>query len=467
MRLMLCAAVVAAVTGLALGQRAVGGKGAPYKAPAPRGDHQFKPSGDGRMALSGGFTYTSKTGYGSKQYRHLGDGDWVYDVAKNAWSGPAGETMRPPDARVYRTGPSLPEHFMQGPRPDARGNEARLKALPANAWTRMGVPQLLFLNRDWGTVSLDPDRDMLIYWSGGHCVHSGSDVPHYHLATNRWELYFPIEMPLGFIGASGVGVGGRNFNGRPWMSNHTCNSHAYDPGLEKLVVVGRNNQKLDRYTYLYDPDVGDWTERFKVPDGMNIGPLDVNVRVTPKGPLAWTTRGTDRLYLLDRSTRTWKPLTFDGRLPAPMVDNSGLIYDPKRDRVLFVHKFYGDESLFCGQIYALHLKTSKVLKLSPGGMERMSKAFVHGHMREVVYDPASDLFLWAAWLPGGDRMLGYDPAGNRWVTLAVKGPAPFNVSTGLAYDPKRRLVWLVSAGPMAGDIFVLRFDAATADVKAR
>jgi len=65
-----------------------------------------------------------------------------------------------------------------------------------------------------------------------------------------------------------------------------------------------------------------------------------------------------------------------------------------------------------------------------------------------------------------DYQLGYDPGGNRWVSLAVRGSAPFNVSTGLAYDPKRRLVWLVSAGPMAGDVFVLRFDAATADVKA-
>ena len=95
-------------------------------------------------------------------------------------------------------------------------------------------------------------------------------------------------------------------------------------------------------------------------------------------------------------------------------------------------------------------------------------------MREVVYDPQADLFLWAAWLPGlpahaaqagGDRMLGYDPVGNRWVALAVKGPAPFGVSTGLGYDPKRRLVWLVQAGPEAGEVFVLRFDAAKADVR--
>ncbi len=439
----------------------------PASAPPPRADHQLTAAGDGKVKMSGGYTYTSSTRYAGdqhiklgNQYAHLGDEPWTYDVAKDAWTGPAGADATPPDSRVYRTGAYTPEHFMQGDRPDAAANEAKLKALPANVWTPMNVPQLLFLNRDWGTVALDTDRDMLLYWSGGHCVHGGSDVPHYHLATNRWELPFPIEQPIGFIGCSGVGVGGRNFNGRPWMSNHTWKAYVYDSQLKKVVVVGRNHQEFDRYTYLYDPDRGDWTERFKVPDGMNTKPANVKVCVTPQGILAWTL-GSSLLYLLDRSTLVWSELKFEGELPKPQVDGAGLIYDAKRDRVLFVRKDYGGP--FGGQIYALDMKGRKVTALSPRGMDRLSGMKRSGSLREIIHDPASDLFLWANWLEGDTRMLGYDPSANCWVGVKVQGPAPFSVSTGMVYDPKRKLVWLVHGAGKAGEMFVMRFDAASAD----
>ena len=29
------------------------------------------------------------------------------------------------------------------------------------------------INRDWGTAVLDPDHDLLLRWSGGHCAHGG------------------------------------------------------------------------------------------------------------------------------------------------------------------------------------------------------------------------------------------------------------------------------------------------------
>ena len=457
----------------------------PSAAPAPRGNHQLRmagaedgPAHRGKIIMSGGYTYTSSTKYGgdlhlkklSTMYAWIADGEWVYDIAKNTWSAAdpkSAAAMAPPDSRTYRAGAYIPEHFMGTTRPDATVNEAKLKALPANVWTNMDVPQLLFLNRDWGSVALDTDRDMLIYWNGGHCVHSGSDVPHYHLATNRWELHFPIEMPLGFIGASGIGIAGRNFNSRPWMSNHTWKSYVYDSQLKKLVVVGRNNQELDRYTYLYDPDLGDWTERFKVPDGMNTKPANVKVCSTPKGILAWTI-GSTILYMLDRAALKWSEFKFDGELPPAQGDGSGLVYDPKRDRVLFVRM---KSKSFDGQILALDMKTAKVAPLSPAGMDRVGKAQdgETGLLREVVYDPQSDLFLWASWLPStppdNTHMLGYDPAGNRWVSLKVQGPAPFTWSTGMVYDPKRKLVWLVHGARKAGEVFVLRFDASKAEVK--
>ena len=65
---------------------------------------------------------------------------------------------------------------------------------------------------------------------------------------------------------------------------------------------------------------------------MNIGNMDVNVRATPHGVLAWT-RDQARLYLLDRAKLTWSPIKYEAAagttLPAPMVDNCGLVYDPE------------------------------------------------------------------------------------------------------------------------------------------
>jgi hypothetical protein len=79
--------------------------------------------------------------------------------------------------------------------------------------------------------------------------------------------------------------------------------------------------------------------------------------------------------------------------------------------------------------------------------------------------------LAGAWIdpdPGPrQRMAAYDPAGNRWVSLAIGGDDPFgksgrNVSLGLVYDPKRKLFWAVDT---RSQVFVLRLDVAKVDLK--
>lgn len=157
----------------------------------------------------------------------------------------------------------MPDYFLQGDRPDAAANEARLKALPLNTWVAMHPPQKPRVNRDWGSACIAPDCDVLLRWSGGHCAHGGSDVPMYHFATNRWELPFPVEFPLGQCYSNTSYPTGFNFNRRPWVSGHTYKSFGYDPTSKLMVFTGHNP-----WSYLFDPQAGDWVGRAKKPNLM-------------------------------------------------------------------------------------------------------------------------------------------------------------------------------------------------------
>ena len=125
------------------------------------------------------------------QYKDLNDGEWIYDIAANIWKGKEKGVESP--QRVYRTGPFQPSYFMQEPHPDRDAFSKWLDELPVNTWKMTKPPHLPQMNRDWGTAVLDPDHDVILRWSGGHSAHGGTDVLHFHLATNRWELPFPVS----------------------------------------------------------------------------------------------------------------------------------------------------------------------------------------------------------------------------------------------------------------------------------
>ena len=105
----------------------------PAAAPAPRADHKLRMAGaagaedgpareddpalQGKIIMTGGYVYSSKTDYGSNPYSSVTDGDWTYDIAKNVWSPAAGNdkaAMLPPDTRVYRTGGLYPRDVHEG-----------------------------------------------------------------------------------------------------------------------------------------------------------------------------------------------------------------------------------------------------------------------------------------------------------------------------------------------------------------
>ena len=159
-----------------------------------------------------------------------------------------------------------PRFLPSGDCPDAAGFATKLKDLPANTWILAKPPQLPKVNRDWGTAVIDPDHDVLLRWSGGHSAHGGSDVLLFHFSTNRWELPFPIEFPLGQTYSNTSYPDGVNLNRRPWVTGHTYKSYDYDPVAKAMVFVGHSDQ-----FHVFDPTVGDWTCQGQKPAGMSYG----------------------------------------------------------------------------------------------------------------------------------------------------------------------------------------------------
>jgi hypothetical protein len=432
----------------------------PKEAPPPRGNHALKAAGDGKIVLSGGYTYTSSTDYVGGQYRDIGDGDWTYDIAANTWTGK--EKGVGPNQRVYRTGPFHPDFFLQGEKPDAAVFQKKLQDLPANTWVSTKPPHLPRLNRDWGTAVLDPDQDLILRWSGGHSAHGGSDVLHYHLASNRWELPFPVEFPLGQLYSNTSYPNGFNFNMRPWITGHTYQNYGYDPALKKMLFTGRPN-----HCYIWDPDVADWTGRFAKPKGMVYDSCfyTLTLTPTPRGLYCWTQTGL--MFRFDAARKDWLAVELKGeKLPGSVVDNSTVVHDSKRDRLLFFRKGYGDKAAYDGQIHALDLKTGEVSRLNPQGMEA---AAAIPYLCQIRYDAVNDLLLVGATLSPGDDALrrtpAYDCAKNEWLSLKLAGDDPSgkagrNVSLGLMFDAKRKLFWAVDTN---SNVFVLRLDPKSAD----
>ncbi|HZK81908.1 MAG TPA: hypothetical protein VFC46_12595 [Humisphaera sp.] len=434
----------------------------PPSAPSPRANHAWKINGDGKLVLTGGYTYFSNTDYMGGQYIDINDGDWTYDVAVNTWAG-TGKSV-PANTRTYRTGPFLPEYFFEGAKPDAAEFQAKLRSLPANVWTKTNPPRLPQVNRDWGSAVIDPDRDLILRFSGGHCAHGGSDVIEFHLASNRWELCFPVEFPLGQLYGNTEYPNGFNLNRRPWVSGHTYQNYGLDPVLKKMLFLGHSP-----WGYIYDPERGDWTARSPLPKAMDYSGsmYTLTTTPTPQGLICWTHQG--QVFRFDALANRWNELRIEGeKLPGAAVDNSTVVYDSHRDRLLFMRKQYGDRAKYDGEIFSLDMKSLQVARLSPVNMK---SAEAIPYLCQIRYDQSHDLLLAGATLPSGPggmrRTPGYDCAANKWVSFKITGDDPSgekgrNVSLGLMYDARRNLFWAVDTH---SQIFVLRFDPALADVK--
>jgi hypothetical protein len=449
----------------------------PPAAPEPRANHTLRALGGGKIELTGGYAYANNTDYMGGQYVDHGDGPFVYDVGADRWTAAdAGQEKRltQPNRRVYRTGPFHPRYFLEGPAPDPVATGKRLADLPVNTWVKMDPPRLPQLNRDWGTAVRDPGNDLLLRWAGGHSAHGGTDVLHYHCATNRWELPFPVEFPLGQLYTNTNYPRGVSFNRRPWITGHTYQNYGMRPAdgpFGSLLYVGQPELAFS-YTVMW----ADWDYRpYHKPKGMVYDSCFYTLTCVTIGNAVYVWTGQGELYGPDW-IREERPkddnlgrVPVRGKLPEAVVDNSTVVFDEKRNRLLFFRKPYGDEHRYDGRVQTLDMETLEVGELTPAGAGRAGDI---PYLCQIRRDPRHDLLLVCGTLPpdggaGLRRTPAYDCANDRWVSLKITGDDPSGedgreVSVGMVYDQQRNLFWATDA---ASQVFVLKLDPATADVR--
>jgi galactose oxidase-like protein len=479
----------------------------PAVSPAPRGGHAllYLPK-SGKIALVGGYAYGSEEGYSAADYRQRPTELWAYGVPTNRWDlikrwpiktdkrgklkGVAQDAPLSPRSGVFhavagdddvivyggrvcrvdasamdvagaakygvtpgtvarRTGKYVPTWWDAGIAPDAAANEKRLASLPANEWVALKPPKVLGRNRDWGTATFDTDRLQILFFSGGHCAYSGTDVAVYSTRANTWRLSATPEMPIQFCRGTGYHAQRWSFGGRPWMSSHTYKLYAYDPAARKMICSNRN------HTHLFDPATCDWEwPPIKNPFA---GGWTPKFCTAPDGVIVWAPpakRGRDKgggLWRFDPAKRAWRRLAVKGgKVPGTPNDDYGtIVYDSKRKQALLFAR-NGRSKKHSGA-WAFDTMTGALRELDPKNAGSAPK-----FVRESIYLPAGDVVLFAA--KKDACAVVYDVAGNRFRAVKLKDH-PTGQSIGLMYDPKRGLAWAVSSN---WRVKVMRFDPKTA-----
>ena len=140
----------------------------------------------------------------------------------------------------------------------------------------------------------------------------------------------------------------------------------------------------------YDPDLQDWLRARTNPRKCPTTPAFIpSPAPPPAGIYCWTRRQTLLL-------RLQKPLPIEHlhltgeKLAGSIVDNSTLVHDSRRNRLLFFRKEYGDRIRYNGLIQVVDLKTLEVSTLTP---ENAPAASVVSYLCQIRYDPKSDFLV--------------------------------------------------------------------------
>lgn len=479
------------------------------RGPTPRAGHAllWLPKAQ-KVLLLGGYEYTSSTDYVAPMYRRLPFEAWTFDTRSGQWEllerfekdtapeGPANGILHAAvnehdvvvttgngtwlcriDATktdragtekfsgkstdvVRRTGPYDPAWFTEDVPPVDRDKvKADLASLPANEWVLRPTPKLARPNMDWGSAVLIPERDLIVRFSGGHSAYSGTAPIVYDIGADRYSLPFAPELPIEYVYSNDQVRGEWSFQRNPWMTGHTYKATGLEPHSQSLLFSARE------YSYLFDTTSGKWsrtTERNPFAANMYV----VTLAATPLGTVAWADKRGGRgagLWRFDGAVRTWKALPLNGTLHDKSADRHGMVYDSKRDRLLFFSSFGKQQ----GDVAACDLKTGSATWLNAAGKERAAV-----ESREAIYIPELDIALIGArtLVDGRPHWLLYDCEKNAWRGIALPGADPigkgtipnvFNNSMGLMYDPNRKLVWAVGQN---SHVHVVRLDLAKATV---
>ncbi|MGQ9592232.1 MAG: kelch repeat-containing protein, partial [Planctomycetota bacterium] len=365
---------------------------------------------------------------------------------------------RPPGERRCRGGPFVAAYGEVEDAPEP----SPLEDLPPNRWVRLPEaprnPCQGCRQRDWGTVAWDPDRDQILMWGGGHCVRSASVVAHWSPRSGRIVEGYDADEPYSANGGGGFDSSVLN---RPWVSAHNYHHYAYDPRA-RLLVSARG--------YLYDPERMDWLRIEPYPAPFVFDWAHTVVEGSRRGAVAWARKkGPDGrpaeefgLWLFDRE-KGWIDLEPRGELFGPYCDAHGMVYDPRRDRMVLAGVGGGYEKLSDGSFLAFDFASRTLEPLVP---ERRELARTH-NARELVYATHADWIVIGE-LHGKDRegrgkgfTRVYDCAANR-MSLLDAGDVPDGHSTGWVYDERRKLVYVFT---YRGEVWALRPDPGSARLR--
>jgi hypothetical protein len=267
-----------------------------------------------------------------------------------------------------------PTWYENVPPSDPDAFQATLKALPPNKWVNV-KPPVQHVNRDWGTVAIDLDRDQLLHWAGGHSSHCGTDVAHYSLSTNRWHILYTPELPFEYT-YSNDGAHVPTLSGRPW-GPHSYLSYAWDSVSGQMLWAGGHSAYRitnPQGVWAYDPATYEWSATpWKIESGwFDIERHKTCMVRTPLGLVVWGdkrggTGGETGLWLAKAAEHVFAPIAATDKKDSTSLpftafgDAHGMTYDSTRDRVLIFHFGIKDKQ----KIWACDLKTKAITVLEP------------------------------------------------------------------------------------------------------
>jgi hypothetical protein len=334
--------------------------------------------------------------------------------------------------------------------------DTELDRLPDNQWVKLPPaprnPCRGCRQRDWSTSVWDSDRDQILLWGGGHCVRSASTVTHYSPVSGRAVEGFDADEPYG--GNGGGGFDSSLWN-RPWVSPHNYKHYAYDT-KSRLLVSARG--------YLYDPERMDWLRMEPLPLPYRFEWGATAVAASRHGVVVWARKKKGEeagLWLFDRD-KGWIDLEPKGKLFVPWCDSHGLVYDSKRDRMIFSSVGGGYSKTSNGTFLTFDFATKALEVLRPENAN-LAKT---GCARELAYAEHADWMLLGDNVREGDPKTAknytriYDCARNKMVLLDA-GPVPDGHEVGWMYDAHRKLVYAFTT---KGEAWAIKINPETARV---
>lgn len=384
---------------------------------------------------------------------HRVPGEKKMKASLHAWQPdltPSEKTATPaPEKTAYIFFP--PEWYTEGlQEPDPAAGEKLIQSLKPNAWTLVKPPRSARV-RTWGTAALDTDRHEILYWGGGHCGYTGTDVSHFSLKTLRWTGSYPAEFsPPPEKPFYGMGVNRMvptfSLGGRPWVP-HARTAYAYDSLCKKMIVTQMlsNVPPFDQWTFAYDPVKRDFIRKFNHPfRGSSTFPT--MMVPTPHGMICYTQRfgpnpprdpAKAGVFRLDSEEMCWIQASSDKSVSNHEANR--IVYDGRRDRLIMVHAGSGLAA------FSFKQKPSKWQKLKVTGK-------APGWVRESVYVNKHDVIL-----SQGGAWVCKLSEGNAWEKTGIKAQRT-GWNSAVLYDPKLDVLVRLDGNSSAGvQVRVMRY----------